>query len=97
MGLKGKDISFSEFYSPVTFTQSTLKESITQMSKRGASLVNLGKLMSALEPVCNNAIKIEVEPYRHVSRKDQEVKQVHQMLSAFHDGEKSVSCQEHYT
>lgn len=45
--------------------------------------------MSALEPVCNNAIKIQVESYRHDSRKGQEVKQVHQMLSAFHDGEKA--------
>ena len=90
MGLKGKDIHFSEFHSPVTFTQSTLKESITQMSKRGANLTNLGKLMSVLEPVCDNAIKIEVEPYRHVNRRQyDEIKQCHQFLSAFHDGAKA--------
>ena len=59
MGLNGRGITFTEFHSPVTFTQSTLKESITQMSKRGANLTNLGKVMSVFEPVCKNAIKID--------------------------------------
>ena len=88
-GLRDKDIHFSEFPRTIKFTRSTLRESIAQMSKRGANLVNLGKLMSVLEPVCENAIKIEVEAYRHLSRKGQDVKQVHQLLSAFHDGEKA--------
>ncbi|MEE1115003.1 MAG: hypothetical protein UHN88_08005, partial [Eubacterium sp.] len=82
------DIRFHEFDKIIKFTRTTLRESITQMSKRGADLVNLGKLLSVLEPVCQNAIKIEVESYRHESRKGQDVKQVHQLLSAFHDGEK---------
>ena len=89
MGLRDKEIIFSEFYAPIRFSQSTLKESITQMTKRNANLVNLGKLLSVLEPVCKNAIKIEVEAYRHLSRKGQEVKQMHQLLSAFHDGGKA--------
>lgn len=60
------------------------------MSKRGANLKNLGKLMSVLEPVCDNAIKIEVEPYRHVSRRQyDEIKQCHQFLSAFHNEAKA--------
>ncbi len=60
------------------------------MSKRGANLTNLGKLLSVLEPVCNNAIKIDVEPYRHANRRQyDEVKQCHQLLSAFHDGAKA--------
>ena len=88
-GLRDKDIHFSEFHRTIKFTRSSLRESIAQMSKRGANLVNLGKLMSVLEPVCENAIKIEVEAYRHQSRKGQDVKQVHQLLSAFHDGEKA--------
>lgn len=89
-GIRNKDIHFSEFYAPIKFTQSTLKESITQMSKRGANLTNLGKLLSVLEPVCNNAIKIDVEPYRHANRRQyDEVKQCHQLLSAFHDGAKA--------
>ena len=88
-GLRDKEIYFSEFPRMIKFTRSTLRESIAQMSKRGANLVNLGKLMSVLEPVCKNAVKIAVEPYRHFSRKGQEVKQVHQLLSAFRDGEKA--------
>lgn len=89
-GIRNKDIYFSEFHTPIKFTQSTLKESITQMSKRGANLTNLGKLLSVLEPVCNNAIKIDVEPYRHANRQQyDEVKQCHQLLSAFHDGAKA--------
>lgn len=58
------------------------------MSKRNADLENLGKLFPILEAVCANAIKIDVEPYRHVNQKGQQVLQVHQLLSAFHDGEK---------
>ncbi len=89
-GIRNKNIYFSEFHTPIKFTQSTLKESITQMSKRGANLTNLGKLLSILEPVCNNAIKIDVEPYRHANRRQyDEVKQCHQLLSAFHDGAKA--------
>ena len=87
-GLRNKEIHFSEFPKTIKFTRSTLRESIAQMSKRGANLANLGKLMSVLELVCDNAIKIEVEPYRHLSRKGQDDKQVHQLLGAFHDGEK---------
>lgn len=87
-GIRNRDIRFHEFDKIIKFTRTTLRESITQMSKRGADLVNLGKLLSVLEPVCQNAIKIEVESYRHESRKGQDVKQVHQLLSAFHDGEK---------
>lgn len=87
--IRDKDIIFNEFDKPVKFTRTTLRESITQMSKRGANLVDFGKLLSVLEPVCQNAIKIEVEKYRHESRKGQDVKQTHQLLSAFHDGEKA--------
>lgn len=90
LGLRDKYIRFSEFPTPIKFTQSTLKESIRQMSKRGANLTNLGKVMSVLEPVCKNAVKIEVEPYRHVNKRQyDEIKQCHQLLSAFHDGSKA--------
>ena len=88
-GLRDKEIYFSDFSRTVRFTRSTLRESITQMSKRGANLDNLGKLMSVLELVCKNAVLIEVEKYRHVSRKRQDVEQVHQLISAFYAGEKA--------
>ena len=46
--------------------------------------------MTVLEPVCYNAIKIEVEPYRHANRRQyDEIKHCHQLLSAFHDGAKA--------
>lgn len=83
--LKNKEVLFGDFEGPVKFTYTTLKESIYQMTRRHSDLTNLGKLLSVLEPVCANAIKIQIEPYRHKSRKGLEVKQVHQLLSAFCD------------
>ena len=85
-GLRGKEILFPGFGESIRFTTTTLNESIHQMTKRHANLINLGKLLSVVEDVCANSVKIEVEQYRHrgtVTRND--VKQVHQYMSAFHD------------
>lgn len=84
-GLIDKMITFNEFDEPIKFTKASLRESIAQMRKQGSNLVNLGKMLSVLELICLNAVKIEVEKYRHVWKKGQKVKQTHQLLGAFCD------------
>ncbi len=85
-GLRGKKIKFPDFEEGVRFSRTTLNESIRQMTKRHANLINLGKLLSVVEEVCANAVKVEVEKYRHLgSNTGNDVKQVHQYVSAFHD------------
>lgn len=97
-GLRNKEIHFREFDFPVRFTQATLKESVSQMTKQKADLLNLGKMLSVIDYVCENAVKIDVEPYRHIDERKKNIKQVTQMLSAFHDGDKiypvKISIQE---
>lgn len=87
LNLRNKEVNFDEFKVPIQFTRATLKESIFQMTKRNSDLMNLAKLLSVLESVCQNAIKIDVEEYRHASRESR-ARCVHHLLSAFHDGEK---------
>lgn len=85
-GLRGKEMHFPDFEEGVRFSRTTLNESIRQMTKRHANLINLGKLLSVVDEVCGNAVKIEVEQYRHKkSMTANHVKQVHQYVSAFHD------------
>lgn len=85
-GLRGKIMEFKDFPGKVAFSRQTLHESIRQMTKRHGDLANLGRLLSVVEDVCKNAIKTEVEPYRHQQPKTGAgIKQMHQYISAFHD------------
>ncbi len=85
LDIKNKYILFDEFDFDIKFTQTTLKESIGQMTKRNANLVNLAKLLTVVDDVCLNALKIEVEKYRHNNYKRIYVKQVSHLISAFCD------------
>ena len=86
--LRGKIMHFKDFSGEVRFTRNTLHESIRQMTKRHSDLANLGRALSVIDDICLNAVKIEVEPYRHLQPKTGNgFKQMHQYLSAFHDME----------
>ena len=87
-------MKFQDFPEKVSFTRATLHESIRQMTKRHGDLTNFGRLLSVVGDVCQNAVKIEVEEYRHASPKTGNgIKQMHQYMSAFHDKEFLISCQ----
>ena len=83
-----KEIKFENFSFPLKFSMNTLKESVNQMTKRNANLMNFGKLLTVIDLVCENCIKIDVEEYRHENIQRIFVKQVNQYLSAFYDNEK---------
>ncbi|MBE5898276.1 MAG: hypothetical protein E7279_01585 [Lachnospiraceae bacterium] len=85
LNIRDKYICFNEFESDVKFTQATLKESISQMTKKHANLTHLGKLLSVIDEVCENAIKIDVEKYRHNFSTRIDVRQVVHLLSGFYD------------
>ena len=80
-----KEIKFENFSFPLKFSMNTLKESVNQMTKNHSNLINLGKLLTVLDSICNNALIIDVEKYRHSLYKRIDIKSVYQLFSAFYD------------
>lgn len=82
----GKEVLMSGIPEKIRITKKTIGESISAMRRQQADLMNLGKVFTILEPVLENAILLEVEPFRYPElRKAGMILGEYHFLSAFHD------------
>ena len=81
--------SLDQFPATLQLTNKCLKESLHIMDKIHAESSLMLKLMTAIKPVFDNAVLVEIEKYRHLEKaKANQIKCSYQYLSAFYDAEK---------
>lgn len=90
LNLIGKEIHLPDYPIPIKISEQTITESLHIMKNEHARLFDLPLLLPILQEVSQNAIKMQVEPYRHNNGKWSHINGIHQYMSAFYNPENNM-------